>query len=89
MWPGVKSCCGANGQYKNKKTQQSQTGRECKQIAFEHQKSLDLHIELPVVGLAQSDFPPRPPEPVIRWSGVSPIEPSPPDLQALHATFLI
>ena len=25
------------------------SGRECKQIAFDHQKSADLHIDLPVV----------------------------------------
>ena len=89
MWPGVKSCCSANGQCKTKKTQASQTGRECKQIAFEHQKSVDLHVDLAAVAISPSDVLTRVAEPLIRWSGVSPIEPSPPDLQALHATFLI
>jgi len=89
MWPGVKGCCGANGQCKTKKSQPSQTGRECKQIAFEHQKSVDLHIDLSVVAVIPSDFLPRLAEPLTHRSGVSPIEPSPPDLQVLHSTFLI
>jgi hypothetical protein len=89
MWPGVKSCCGGNGQCKTKKSQSSQTGRECKQIAFEHQKSVDLHVDLPVVAIVISDSLPRIAEPLTSWSGVSPIEPSPPDLQVLHSTFLI
>ncbi|MBV8707928.1 MAG: hypothetical protein JO028_12140 [Acidobacteriaceae bacterium] len=89
MWPGVKGCCDANGRCKTKKRQPPQTGRDCKQIAFEHQKSVDLHLDLPVVAVAPSDFLPRIAEPLTVWSGVSPIEPSPPDRQALHSTFLI
>jgi hypothetical protein len=89
MWPGVKSCCGANGQCKTKKSQPSQPRRECKQIAFEHQKSVDLHIDLPVVAVIPSDFLPSMAEPFTRWSRLHLIEPSPPDLQVLHSTFLI
>jgi hypothetical protein len=89
MWPGVKGCCGANGQCKREKSQPSQTGRECKQIAFEHQKSVDLHFDVRVLAVATFDLLPHVAEPLTGWSGVSPVEPSPPDLQALHSTFLI
>jgi hypothetical protein len=89
MWPGVKGCCGANGQCKTKKSRPPQTGRDCKQIAFEHQKSVDLHMDLPVLAVTPSDFLPRLAEPLTGWFGVSPMGPSPPDRQALHSTFLI
>jgi len=89
MWPSAKTCCGANGQCKTKKPQPPQSSRECKQIAFEHQKSVDLPIDLPVVAVHPSDFLPRIAESFTRWSYLPVIEPSPPDRQALHATFLI
>jgi hypothetical protein len=89
MWPGVKSCCGASGQCKTKKTQQSQTGRECKQIAFGRQEQVDLHVDLPVVSVALLDVLPHLAESLTRWCGMSAVDPSPPDLQALHSTFLI
>jgi hypothetical protein len=89
MWPSVKSCCGANGQCKTKKSQERQSSRECKQIAFEHQKSIDLHADLPVIAAHRLDFLPRIAEPFTRPSCLPRIEPSPPDLQALHSTFLI
>ena len=90
MWPSVKTCCGANGQCKKtKKSQPSQSTRECKQIAFEHQKCIHLQVDLPVVAINSSDFLPRIAEPLTRWSRLYVIESSPPDLQALHATFLI
>lgn len=89
MWPSVKTCCGANGQCKTKKSQRPQSSRECKQVAFEHQKSIDLHVDLPVVAVHASDFLPRIIEPFANCSRLHVIEPSPPDLQSLHATFLI
>ena len=89
MWPGVKSCCGANGQCKTKKSPQSQGTRECKQIAFEHQNSIHLDVDLPIIAGHPSDFLPRIAEPFTRSLRLPLIEPSPPDLQALHATFLI
>ena len=89
MWPNVKSCCGANGRCKTKKSQDSQTTRECKQIAFEHQKSVDLQVDLPIIGAPPPDLLPRIAEPFTRSSRLQVIEPSPPDLQVLHATFLI
>jgi len=89
MWPGAKGCCKANGQCKTKQGQPPQTGPDCKQIAFEHQKAVDLDIDLPVVAATLLDFPARIAEPLTARSGVPPIEPSPPDMQALHSTFLI
>jgi hypothetical protein len=89
MWPGAKTCCGANGQCKTKKSQRSQRSRECKQIAVDHQKSVDLHVDLPVAAVSLSDFLPRIAERFTRWSRLHVVEPSPPDRQALHSTFLI
>lgn len=88
MWPSVKSCCGTNGRCKTKKSPGSQRTRECKQIAFEHQKSFHLDKDVSVLGHA-SDFLPRIAEPFTRWPRLDVIGPSPPDWQALHATFLI
>ncbi|MFL6452211.1 MAG: hypothetical protein ACJ746_31780 [Bryobacteraceae bacterium] len=89
MWPSVKTCCGANGKCKTKKSQPSQSSRECNQIAFHDQKSVDVHADLPVVATHSSDFLPRIAEPFTRCSRLHVIDPSPPDLQALHSTFLI
>jgi len=89
MFPGVKSCCGSNRQCKTKKTPAPQTTRECKQIAFEHQKSTDLHTDLPVGATSPADVLSRVAEPLSRPSREALTDPSPPDLQALHATFLI
>ena len=88
-WPSVKTCCGANGKCKTKKSEPSRSSRECKQIAFEHQKSSCLQVDLPVVAVIRSDFLPRIAEPFTRWSWLHLIGPSPPDLQALRSTFLI
>jgi hypothetical protein len=63
--------------------------RECRQIAFDHQKSLDLHLDLPVIALATIDLPVRAMQLLERWHSARPVEPSPPDLQVLNSTFLI
>ena len=66
--------------------------RDCKLIAFDKQKSLDLHIELPFIAavkVAKIDVPARAVEALERWQGRNPVEPSPPDLQVLNSTFLI
>jgi hypothetical protein len=89
MWPGAKSCCAPDGHCKTKKTPVKQDSRECKQIAFDHQKSIDHHIDLPVIVAVTVDLPIRTVEAFTLWHGASPIEPSPPDLQVLHSTFLI
>jgi len=89
MWASAKTCCGVNGQCKTKKPQRPQTSPECKQIDFDHQKSVDLHINLPVVAVHRPDFLPSIAELFTYWARPNVIEPSPPDRQALHATFLI
>ena len=90
MWPGVKSCCSPDGHCKTKKAPTKQdSSRECKQIAFDHQKSIDHHIDLPVIPAVPIDLPSRMIEAFAHWHRTNPIEPSPPDLQVLHSTFLI
>jgi hypothetical protein len=89
MWPWAKSCCAPDGHCKTKTPTQKNSGRECNQIAFDHQKSVDLHIDLPVVAIVAFDLPLSTVEPVAAWRGTTAVEPSPPDLQVLHSTFLI
>jgi hypothetical protein len=90
MFGDAKSCCSPDGHCKTKQPPTKQSpGRECTQIAFDHHKSIDQHIELPMIAVAEMDVLIRPIEGWERWHGVNPIEPSPPDLQVLHSTFLI
>ena len=90
MWPGAKTCCAPDGHCKTKKAPAKQdSARECKLIAFDHQKSIDHHIDLAVVAAVAVDLAIRSVEAFERWHGTSPIEPSPPDLQILHSTLLI
>ena len=89
MFAGAKSCCAPEGHCKTKTPTQKNSGRECKQIAFDHQKSVDLHIELPVVAVVPAALPLPLVETIAAWRGTSPVEPSPPDLQVLHSTFKI
>jgi hypothetical protein len=90
MWPGAKSCCSPNGHCKTKKSETPpKQNRECKQIAFDHHKAIDHQIELPLVARIEIALPHRSFTEWERWHGFNPIEPSPPDLLALHSTFLI
>lgn len=89
MLPGLKSCCGANGHCKTEKSRVPQTGRECKQIAFEHQRSFDLDIHWPLTAVVRLNVLPSMAEPFAGWSRQHLIEPSPPDRQSLYSTFLI
>ena len=89
MWPGARGCCAPDGHCKTKTPTQQNSGRECKQIAFDHQKSIDLHIDLPVVAVVAFDLAPRTVEPLAAMHSTNPIEASPPDLQVLHSIFLI
>jgi hypothetical protein len=89
MWPGVKSCCSPNGHCKTKTPVRQNSNRECKQIAFDRHKTLDVHVELPMIAVFTSDVPFRTVEPLECWRGTNPVEPSPPDLQLLNSTFLI
>jgi hypothetical protein len=90
MWPGAKGCCAPDGHCKTKNAPAKQDpGRGCKQIAFDHQKSIDHHIDLPVVATAAIDLPIRTVELFPRGDGPNPIKGSPPDLQVRHSIFLI
>jgi hypothetical protein len=88
MWPGAKSCCSPNGHCKTKTPPQS-SSRECKQIAFDHHKPVDFHVELPIIAVIQIDPPVHMILAVEGRHGANSIEPSPPDLQILNSTFLI
>jgi hypothetical protein len=90
MWPGAKTCCSADGHCKTKKVPAKQDiGRECKQIAFDHQKSIDHHIDLPVIAGVAVDVSICTVEAFAHRHVTVPIEPSPPDLQVLHSIFLV
>ncbi len=90
MWPGAKSCCTPDGHCKTKTTPAKHDSLpECKQIAFDHQKSIDYHVDLPIIATVAIDFRMPRVETFARWHGINPIEPSPPDLQVLHSSFLI
>jgi hypothetical protein len=88
-WPNAKGCCAPDGHCKTKTPAEKDSGRECKQIAFDHQKSVDLHIDLPVSAISVFDLAPRTLDPFATWHGTDQVEPSPPDLQVLHSIFLI
>ncbi len=82
-------CCNADGHCKRKAADKSSSTRECKQVAFDHQERIDLHVDLPVVIVERIALP-------IGDLGLLPpgrdtllIDPSPPDLQVLHSTFLV
>jgi hypothetical protein len=90
MFGSAKGCCSPDGHCKTKKTPTPKNpGRECAQIAFDHHKSIDHHIELPTIALAEMDVLLPAIQGLERWHRVHPVEPSPPDLQVLHSTFLI
>jgi len=89
MWPGAKGCCSPGGHCKTKLPGPQKSTRDCKLIAFDNQKSIDLHIELPSIAAIKIDVPVPAIEALERWQGANPVEPSPPDLQVLNSTFLI
>ena len=83
-------CCNPDGHCKTKGPGKSNPGRNCTQIAFEHQKGIDLHFDLPVAAATQAlALPVRAIELLPRCDDPRVIAPSPPDLQLLHSTFLI
>ena len=88
MFGGAKSCCTPNGHCKTTRPSQN-SDRECKQIAFDHHKSVSLHIDPPIVEVVKIELPAPTVEGLEHWRGGSRVDPSPPDLQILHSTFLI
>jgi hypothetical protein len=90
MFGGTKNCCSADGHCKTKRPPAKRAaGRECNQIAFDHQKSIDHHIELPMTAAVEIERPLCAVKAVKHWHGANAVDPSPPDLQILHSTFLI
>jgi hypothetical protein len=89
MVRGAKSCCAANGRCKTKTPVKQSLGGECKQIAFDYQKSVAFSVDLPVVAFGDFELPLVTEVAFTVTPRSNPIEPSPPDLQVLHSTFLI
>jgi hypothetical protein len=82
-------CCNPDGHCKKKAPVKNGSGRDCNQIAFDHQKGIDLHFDLSAVAVERIALPVRKVELLPRWRDARPFDPSPPDLQVLHSTFLI
>ena len=90
MFGGAKYCCSPDGHCKTKKPPTKQDpGRECNQIAFDHQESIDHHIDLPVVVAVGMAVPLHAVERVELCHGFSLVKPSPPGLKVLYYTFLM
>jgi hypothetical protein len=91
MWPGVKSCCSPDGHCKTKTPSSQNSNRECQQIAFDHHKSVDFHIDsaITIIAAVKIELPMNTVAALKLWRGADLTEPSPPDLQILHSTFLI
>ena len=81
-------CCNPDGHCKSKVPAKNGSGRDCKQIAFDHQKGIDLHFDL-AVATESIALPVANIELSQHWCDTLPFDPSPPDFQALHSTFLI
>ena len=89
MFGQAHSCCNLDGHCKRKAPVQNSSGHECKQIAFDYQKGIDLHFDLQVAAVERIALPVRNIELLPRWREALPFNPSPPDLQVLHSIFLI
>jgi hypothetical protein len=89
MRGGPHGCCNPDGRCKTKTPGKKGSGAVCNQIAFDHQKTIDLHFDLPGMAVRSIEIPlPR----IYYVSGRGEewrIDPSPPDLQILHSVFLI
>jgi hypothetical protein len=85
----AKKCCAPDGHCKSRSDPtRSDVSRECKQIAIEHSSFLDHSVVPPSSPHTQAIALPSVKSVGHVWAfGV--IEPSPPDLQTLHSTFLI
>jgi hypothetical protein len=82
-------CCDRDGRCKTKTPTRNTPGRACNQIAFDHQKTVDLHIDLPAADFVRIN-PPAPLVVALALGDQSTrIDPSPPNLQILHSVFLI
>jgi hypothetical protein len=86
MFGGPKGCCSPDGHCKTKTPLSQKSDRECNQIAFDHHKSIDFHIDLPAVVVAKIELPVATVE-TLEHGAL--IESSPPGLQILNSTFRI
>src|SRR5215471_16928113 len=60
-------CCTPDGRCKTKAPVKNGSGRDCNQIAFDHQKGMDLHFDLPVAAVERIALPVRNIEVLPRW----------------------
>jgi len=88
MFGQSRGCCNPDGHCKPKVPRKN-SQVDCKQIAFDHQKGIDLHFDLPVAAVRRLTVSVRHTGFLSPRRDALPIDPSPPDLQALHSTFLI
>jgi len=88
MFGQSRGCCNPDG-HCNRKAPHSNNSRDCKQIAFDHQKGIDLHFDLPAISIERITFCVRDPECFSPSREVLHVDASPPDLQVLNSTFLI
>lgn len=89
MFGQARGCCSPDGHCRRKAPRKSSSTNDCKQIAFDHQKGIQFHFDLPVIAVQRIVFCVRNVEflPSSRAMLVS--DSSPPDLHVLHSTFLI
>ena len=90
MFPTAKKDCCKAGHCERSKSQKTSPA-ECKRMAIEVSRTLHLvAAELPILPVAFGDLLPRiQPDQRTPDDPFTPVEHSPPDLQALNATFLI
>lgn len=88
MFGPSRGCCNPDGHCKGK-VPHTNSSRDCRQIAFERQKGMDLHCDLPAIAVERVPFCVRDAGLFFPSRDVLPIDPSPPDLQVLNSTFLI
>jgi hypothetical protein len=90
MWRGAKGCCGQNGRCKTKQAPAGErAGAPCTQIAYDHEKSNDHPVSLPVVEVRLEPLSTPVLDHLVRHETAEAAGPAPPDLLVLHSTFLI
>ena len=88
MFPGVKkSCCTKSGQCE--RPTKSAPAKECQRISLELQDATHLLLDLPPAVTSSDLLAPVAAPLALRRSATPAVEPSPPDLNVLHSTFLI
>jgi hypothetical protein len=84
-----KDCCNPHGRCKKKSGAGQDIGRDCNQIAFEHQNSIDTHFAPAAVLISRTELPYPVVAALSRSNWTAPLDSSPPDLQILHSAFRI